>query len=100
MNWPALIPCLTAIAVAACSTAPVLPPTVSTRTVEVKVPVPVPCIDEATRPRLPPPTPLAVNATAEQKAAAVVADAEALARYAESVDALFLRCIKLGDKTP
>ena len=98
MNWPALIACSIAISVAACSSAPTLPPTVSTRTVEVKVPVPVPCFTEADRPKLPPPTALVDNATAEQKAAAVVADAEALARYAEAVDALFLKCVKTGEK--
>ena len=100
MNWPALIPCLIAIGVAGCSTAPTLPPTVSTRTVEVKVPVAVPCIDAATRPKMPQPVPLAEGATAEQKAAAVVADAEALARYAETVDALFILCSKTGDIAP
>jgi hypothetical protein len=49
---------------------------------------------------MPQPVPLAEGATAEQKAAAVVADAEALARYAETVDALFILCSKTGDIAP
>ncbi len=95
MNLRALTACLTAI-VAACSSDPTLPPTVSTKTVEVRVPFAVPCMTDADRPRLPPPVALPSDATAEQKAAAIVADAEALARYADSVDALFLRCTKTG----
>jgi hypothetical protein len=78
----------------------VLPDTVSTKTVTVELPYPVPCVTPADIPKLPVPTPLVADATAEQKAAAVVADAEALARYADEVSVLFIRCTKIGDSPP
>lgn len=82
---------------AACASNQTLPPVVSTKTVEVKIPVLVPCVTEESRPKMPELTQIDMNsATLEQKAAALARDAEALDRYAAAVDALFMRCVKGG----
>ena len=69
-------------------------PEVHTITNTVLVPTPVPCFDPADVPVLPTPTPVdAVNATADQLAAAAAADAEAYETYARAVDKMWGACL-------
>lgn len=80
---------------------PIAPPRpiIHTITNRVEVPKPVPCFTEAEQPR--PPAPTAIDlatATTDQKAAALAADAEALANYARLVDALLLKCLAIVQK--
>lgn len=93
------ITCVAIIVLAACgplqtkpNEAPAL--TVSTKTVSVPDVVLVPCIDPATRPRLPPPTQVAPDATPEQRNAAVILDARNLRAFTDAVDEIFLACTK------
>lgn len=85
------------VLLAGCQT---LPPEVRTVTVTntVRVPVATPCFAASDRPKLPEPTPLADEATPDQRAAALKADLLALQAYADQVDALFLLCQSVGVK--
>lgn len=61
------------------------------------MPFPVPCVTEAERPKFPVLTDINLEtATPMQKAAALARDSEAIDRFAQAVDALFLKCVQKG----